>query len=245
MAQIKSKVGENLILGGVERIVFVPYVDGVKGATGFALDDVVADTTAISQDEAETNAIDCETRDEPIYENVTLGSYNFTCESANIDKDILEHALGFTVKGEGSTLKAYAPSSYRERWAEVEVQFQNGSSLVLPKIKLSSNIDASSLKTGIVRGIIGGTAYSAIVDGVETPFYVSGTHVNTVGGEASVEYYYKADSTAPTVNIGDSSATELTGWAKAGKDEIPNPTSGQKLYRADVVGGKVVSVITL
>ena len=245
MAQIKSKVGENLILGGVERIVFVPYVDGVKGATGFALDDVVADTTAISQDEAETNAIDCETRDEPIYENVTLGSYNFTCESANIDKDVLEHALGFTVKGEGSTLKAYAPSSYRERWAEVEVQFQNGSSLVLPKIKLSSNIDASSLKTGIVRGIIGGTAYSAIVDGVETPFYVSGSHVNTVGGEASAEYYYKADSESPTVNIGDSAETALTGWAKAGTNEIPTPTSGQKLYRADVVGGKVVSVITL
>lgn len=244
MAQIKSKVGENLILGGVERIVFVPYVDGVKGSTGFALDDVVADTTAISQDEAETNAIDCETRDEPIYENVTLGSYNFTCESANIDKDVLEHALGFTVKGEGSALKAYAPSSYREKWAEVEVQFQNGSSLVLPKIKLSSNIDASSLKTGIVRGIIGGTAYSTVVDGVETPFYVSGTHVNTVGGEASAEYYYKADSAAPSVSIGDE-ATTLSGWAKAGKDEIPTPTSGQKLYRADVVGGKVVSVITL
>ena len=244
MAQIKSKVGENLILGGVERIVFVPYVDGVKGATGFALDDVVADTTAISQDEAETNAIDCETRDEPIYENVTLGSYNFTCESANIDKDILEHALGFTVKGEGSTLKAYAPSSYRERWAEVEVQFQNGSSLVLPKIKLSSNIDASSLKTGIVRGIVGGTAYSTVIDGVETPFYVSGTHVNTVGGEASAEYYYKADSTAPTVSIGDE-ATTLSEWTKAGTDDIPTPTSGQKLYRADVVGGKVVSVITL
>ena len=245
MAQIKSKVGENLILGGVERIVFVPYVDGVKGATGFALDDVVADTTAISQDEAETNAIDCETRDEPIYENVTLGSYNFTCESANIDKDVLEHALGFTVKGEGSTLKAYAPSSYREKWAEVEVQFQNGSSLVLPKIKLSSNIDASSLKTGIVRGIIGGTAYSTVVDGVETPFYVSGTHVNTVGGEASAEYYYKADSTAPTVKVGDSASTALSDWTKAGTGDIPTPTSGQKLYRADVVGGKVVSVITL
>ena len=245
MAQIKSKVGENLILGGVERIVFVPYVDGVKGATGFALDDVVADTTSISQNEAETNAVDCETRDEPIYENVTLGSYNFSCESGNIDKDILQHALGFKVSGEGSTLKAYAPASYKELWAEVEIQFANGTSLVLPKVKLNSNIDASSLKTGIVRGIVGGTAYSTVVDGVETPFYVSGTHVNTVGGEASAEYYYKADSTAPTVNIGDSAATELTGWAKAGTNEIPTPTSGQKLYRADVVGGKVVSVITL
>ena len=245
MAQIKSKVGENLILGGVKRIVFVPYVDGTKGATGFALDDVVADTTSISQNEADTNAVDCETRDEPIYENVTLGSYTFNCESANIDKDILQHALCFKVSGEGLSFKAYAPSSYREKWAEVEVQFQNGSSLVLPKIKLSSNIDASSLKTGIVRGIIGGTAYSTVVDGVETPFYVSGSHVNTVGGEETAEYYYKADSVAPTVKVGDSASTALSDWTKAGTGEIPTPTSGQKLYRADVVGGKVVSVITL
>lgn len=245
MAQIKSKVGENWILGGVKRIVFVPYVDGVKGATGFALDDVVADTTSITQDEPETNAVDCETRDEPIYENVTLGSHKFSCESGNIDKDILQYALGYKVSGEGSSLKAYAPSSYSEHWAEVEVQFQNGSSIVVPKIKLSSNIDASSLKTGIVRGIISGTAYSTLVDGVETPLYVSGTHVNTVGGEASAEYYYKADSTAPTVKVGDSASTALSDWAKAGTNDIPTPTSGQKLYRADVVGGKVVSVITL
>ena len=51
---------------------------------------------------------------------------------------------------------------------------------MLPKIKLSSNIDASSLKTGVVRGIIGGTAYTTMVDGKETPFYVSGTVVNEV-----------------------------------------------------------------
>ena len=184
---IKSKIGDNLILGNVTRIVFVPWVKapetGVwsKGTAGFALDDVVADTTSITQDDPETNAVDCETRDEPIYENVTLGSYNFSCESGNIDKDILQNALGYKISGEGSTLKAYAPASYKELWAEVEVQFANGTSLVLPKVKLNSKIDASSLKTGIVRGIIGGTAYSTKVDGNDTPFYVSGAVVNKVG----------------------------------------------------------------
>ena len=183
---IKSKIGENLILGGVTRIVFVPWVKAQetnvwsKGTDGFSLDDVVADTTSITQDEPETNSVDCETRDEPIYENVTLGSYNFSCESGNIDKDILQNALGYKISGEGSTLKAYAPASYKELWAEVEVQFANGASLVLPKVKLSSNIDASSLKTGIVRGIISGTAYSTNVDGNDTPFYVSGAVVNKV-----------------------------------------------------------------
>ena len=186
---IKSKIGDNLILGGVTRIVFVPWtkaeVTGVwsKGTAGFALDDVVADTTSITQDDPETNAVDCETRDEPIYENVTLGSYNFSCESGNIDKDILQNALGYKISGEGSTLKAYAPASYKELWAEIEVQFSNGTSLVLPKVKLNSKIDASSLKTGIVRGIIGGTAYSTKVDGNDTPFYVSGAVVNKVGEE--------------------------------------------------------------
>ena len=184
---IKSKIGDNLILGGVTRIVFVPWVKTPetnvwsKGTAGFALDDVVADTTSITQDDPETNAVDCETRDEPIYENVTLGSYNFSCESGNIDKDILQNALGYKISGEGSTLKAYAPASYKELWAEVEVQFANGTSLVLPKVKLNSKIDASSLKTGIVRGIIGGTAYSTKVDGNDTPFYVSGAVVNKVG----------------------------------------------------------------
>ena len=186
---IKSKIGDNLILGGVTRIVFVPWtkaeVTGVwsKGTAGFALDDVVADTTSITQDDPETNAVDCETRDEPIYENVTLGSYNFSCESGNIDKDILQNALGYKISGEGSTLKAYAPASYKELWAEIEVQFANGTSLVLPKVKLNSKIDASSLKTGIVRGIIGGTAYSTKVDDNDTPFYVSGAVVNKVGEE--------------------------------------------------------------
>ena len=183
---IKSKIGDNLILGGVKRIVFVPWVKDpetnvwAKGTDGFSLDDIVADTTSISQDDPETNAVDCETRDEPIYENVTLGSYNFSCESGNIDKDILKDGLGYNVSGDGPTFKAYAPASYKELWAEVEVQFANGSSLVLPKVKLSSKIDASSLKTGIVRGVISGTAYSTNVDGNDTPFYVSGAVVNEV-----------------------------------------------------------------
>ena len=185
---IKSKIGDNLILGGVTRIVFVPWVKTPetnvwsKGTDGFALDDVVADTTSITQDEPETNAVDCETRDEPVHESTTIGIIKFSCESGNIDQDILQHALGYKVSGEGSAFKAYAPASYKELWAEIEVQFTNGSSLVLPKVKINSNIDASSLKTGIVRGIIGGTAYSTKVDGNDTPFYVSGTAVNKVTG---------------------------------------------------------------
>jgi len=189
MATATSKIGQNLIFAGLNRIVFVPWVAGsdgklVKGSTGFCLDDVVADTTTVQQDDPETNATECETRDEPIIENITLGSYTFSCESANIDADILEHCLGYIVKkGEGAAITAaYAPASYSEKFAEIELQFKNGMSIVLPKIKLASKLDASSLKTGIVRGIISGTAYSTTVEGAddETPIYVSATAVNTV-----------------------------------------------------------------
>ncbi|MBQ0073129.1 MAG: hypothetical protein KBT34_02920 [Prevotella sp.] len=193
MANIKSMIGKDKVLSGVERIVFVPWEqdedtgDWAKADSGFALDSIVADTTTISQDEAETNAIDCETRDEPIVENITLGSYQFSCESASVAPEILEHCLGFTVvKDSGGKLTAaYAPATYQERWAEVEIMFKQGYSMVLPKIKLSSNIDGSSLKTGVPRGIISGTAYTTQVKGAddktyETPFYMSGTPVNTI-----------------------------------------------------------------
>lgn len=186
MANVISKIGDNLILAGVERIVFVPWIKDEegkwsKGDKGFCLDDVVADTTSIAQDDPETNAIDCETRDEPIVENITQGAYQFSCESANIDGDILKECLGFTVSGKGKTLKAYAPATYKEVWAEVEIQFNDGTSMVLPKVKMNSKIDASSLKTGIPRGVIGGTAYTTLVDeNVETPFYMSGSPVNEV-----------------------------------------------------------------
>lgn len=187
MATAKDKIGSNLIFAGLERIIFVPWVktEGVwaKGTTGFCLDDVVADTTAVTQEDNEVNSVECETRDEPITENITLGARNFTCESANLDADILEHCLGFIVTKTGDKITAaYAPAVYQERWAEIELQFQNGYSLVLPKVKLSSTIDASSLKTGVVRGIVSGTCYSTqVAEGITTSYYVSGEKVNTVG----------------------------------------------------------------
>lgn len=197
MGKYKSTMANPLILGGVQRIVFMPWEKGEDGEwkkseTGYALDNIVADTTSITQDEPETNAIDCETRDEPIYENITLGSYQFSAESGDISKEILETVLGYTVKGTGTTLRAFAPATYAERWGEIEIQFSNKTSLVVPKLKMSASIDASSLKTGIVRGIIKGTAYSVPAvdasgsevtdeDGnkVYTPFYASGSWIHT------------------------------------------------------------------
>lgn len=161
-------------LGGVTKILLTPYDGDTKGSTTYSLDNIVADTTAISQDEATTNTIDCETRDEPIFENITLGSYTFTAESGDVQDIILTNCFGFT-KGTSGSL--YAPTTYKEIWAEIEVVFGDKGSLVCPKVKLSGNVDASTLKTGMVRAVINGTCYTTKVTNgsdtpVDTPFYV-------------------------------------------------------------------------
>lgn len=162
-------------LGGVTEILLTPYSGGKKGETTYSLDNIVSDTTSITQEEPTTNEIECETRDEPLFENTTLGSYSISLESADIQEIILTNCMGF--KKDNTNGNLYAPATYKEIWAELEVVFGDKGSLVCPKVKLKSNIDASSLKTGIVRGIIGGTCYSAsVMQGdkstpIVTPFY--------------------------------------------------------------------------
>lgn len=166
-------------LGGVTQIILTPYTDGSKGATSYSLDNIVADTTSITQEEPTTNTVDCETRDEPIFENITLGRYTFSAESGDIQDIVLTNCFGF-VKGASGSL--YAPSTYKEIWAEIEVVFGDKGSLVCPKVKMSGNIDASSLKTGMVRGVISGSCYSVSITAeasgqgstttpITTPFY--------------------------------------------------------------------------
>ena len=173
------------------RILVTPYVKGandvlVKGSTSYALDNVVADSTSITQDDAERNEIACETRDENIYEAITLGKYQFTCDNADWQEDLVVNILGFK-KANG---KLYAPSSYVERFAEIEIQFSNPSdtenykgSVVLPKVLLSSSATMESLKTNLGTMTVAGTAYSVeMEDGEETvtsPLYISDTPINT------------------------------------------------------------------
>lgn len=169
-------------LGGVTQIILTPYTDGSKGSTSYSLDNIVADTTSITQEEPTTNTVDCETRDEPIFENITLGRYTFSAESGDIQDIVLTNCFGF-VKGASGSL--YAPSTYKEIWAEIEVVFGDKGSLVCPKVKMSGNIDASSLKTGMVRGVISGSCYSVSITTEASGAGSSDTPLST-------PFYYKA-----------------------------------------------------
>lgn len=160
----------------VTQILVTPYdEDGVAlGQTAYQMDNIVADSTSLTQDDPETNEIACETRDEPVDTVTTLGSYQFTTNSADIQKELLTGVMGFVE--DTSTKILYAPASYKDFFAEVRLKFENGDSLVLPKVKLNNKIEATTLKTGLVQAVISGTAFSVekTINGSpkQTPFYV-------------------------------------------------------------------------
>lgn len=168
------------------RILFTPYEGDALGTDTYALDNVIADSTSITQDEAERNEIACETRDENIYEAITLGSYQFTCDNADWQDVLVKAVLGFT--DNGGILAA--PASYVENYAQIELQFGDPKdtkgyrgSVVLPRVLMSSSATMESLKTSTGNMTVAGTAYSWEVgtgeNKVLTPFYISPTPVTT------------------------------------------------------------------
>lgn len=168
---------EPLIFGGVTEIVLTPYnVAGTElGSDDYILDNIVADSTTITQEENTNNPIEAETKDEPLYENITLGSYTFASNSGDIQPAILTGVFGFTKGTDTSADVFYAPTTYKPVWVKVQVKFGDTGTLVCPKVKLSCRINASSLKTGIVQGEITGTCYAGKVGtGSElSPFYIT------------------------------------------------------------------------
>lgn len=178
------------ILTGVKHIYFTPWT-GTGGTTApsstdrYELTNIIADSVAISQDDPETSTIDSETRDEPIIESIKNGNYTVTMDSADINFDILETCLGFSKIGSTTTLAAAAPAAYSKKFVMVEILFDD-TALVLPRILLTSKIDASSLKTNVAKGTLSGTAYSAAVTvgsettAVDTPFFVTTVSSGTI-----------------------------------------------------------------
>ncbi len=169
------------------RVIITPFNGDSKGTDSYALDSIVADSTSITQDDAERNEIACETRDENLYESITLGRYQFTTSNADWQDPLVTAILGFTKEGD----KLYAPASYVERFAEVEIQFGDANdtanyrgSVVLPKVLLSSSATMESLKTSLGTMTVAGTAYSQEFDTTDggkiiSPYYISTTAVTS------------------------------------------------------------------
>lgn len=174
------------------HIIVRPFTSaGKAGDEYYDLDDVVRDTTSISQDENDTTDVERETSDTPILSIVTTGKYQFAAEVADTQADVLSALCGFTKDTDG---KIYAPSGYKLMYCEVAVVFDNAdgttyTALILPKLQLNSKTTIESLNTNLAKVALAGTGQLievTLADGVtkrKTPFLIDPNYTLPVNGK--------------------------------------------------------------
>lgn len=143
-----------------------------KGTSTYMLDEVIRDTTTISQEDPTENKIENEFSSAPIINTVTLGSYTFSAEVADMSPELLKLLCGYTV--DSNNEKAYAPSTYAPLYAEIALVFSAAGgkyiAAVLPKVQLNSKATLDSLSSSMGRITLAGTGLNATIDGKQTPF---------------------------------------------------------------------------
>ena len=151
--------------------------DSTPLGTSYILEDVIEDTTSISQDDNNTTDIECETSDSPVVSIVKIGKYQVSAEVGDTQSAILKDLCDFTADTSGN--KVYAPSVYRKKYAKFDVVFKTGdntySAFVVPKLQLNSKLMIESLNSNLGRVSLAGTAQDVVVTigekKVRTPFY--------------------------------------------------------------------------
>ena len=150
-----------------------------KGSDVYFLDEVIRDTTTISQEDPTENKIENEFGSAPILNNVQLGSYTFSAEVADMQPELLAKLCGY-IKGTTNQDTVYAPSTYVPVYAEIALVFKLGENryvaAVMPKVQLNSKATFDSLSTSMGRITLAGTGLNLEVsDGNikrSTPFYI-------------------------------------------------------------------------
>lgn len=154
-----------------------PFTDAnTRGAKTYQMEDIIRDSTGVNQDDAEENRIENEYGSAPIANNVKSGSFTFTTQVADMQKDLLKDICGFDVDTVSS--KAYAPATYKEVFAEIALVFQVGVSkyvaAILPKVQLNPKTVFESFSSSIGNITINGIGYNmSVTDGdnnYTTPF---------------------------------------------------------------------------
>ena len=165
--------------------------DGTPTGDAYVLEDVVEDTTSISQDDNETTDIECETSDSPIVSVVKLGKWQVAAEIGDTQAALLQGLCGFVNDETGK--KVYAPSSYKKKYVKFDIVFTNEdgttySAYVVPKLQLNSKLTIESLNTNLGRIALAGTAQNVKITVGEkdymVPFYVDLNYTLPAGDAA-------------------------------------------------------------
>ena len=161
-----------------DALYVTPFSGDSRGTTTYKLTEVIRDTTTISQEDPTENKIENEFGSAPILNNVQLGSYTFSAEVADMQKDLLVALCGY-IEGETEG-RTFAPSTYTPVYAEIVLAFKTGDNkyvaAVMPKVQLNSKATFDSLSTSMGRITLAGTGLNiSVTDGSgkkETPFYI-------------------------------------------------------------------------
>lgn len=143
----------------------------------YIIEDVIEDTTAITQDNNSSTRIECETSDSPVIEIVTQGAWSIAAEIGDTQHTLLEKFAGFIY--DSTTGRSYAPSTYKPIYAKFDIVYKDGAdnfvAYVAPKVQLNSKILIESLSSNLGRISLAGTPkdITVTVNGksVKTPFY--------------------------------------------------------------------------
>lgn len=157
----------------------------------FIFDEVVRDSTTISQDDNDTTTIENEFSDDPILEIVSLGKFQLEAEVADVQKDLLVNFGNYVY--DSTAKKVYSPAAYVKSYAKIDLVFKNGTdaegndtyvALTVPKLQLNSQLLCESLNSNLVRLKLAGTAKSVAL---------------TVNGKTrKTSAYYNESYTMPT-----------------------------------------------
>lgn len=157
--------------------------DSPAGDT-FIFDEVVRDTTTISQDDNDSTTIENEFSDDPILDIVSLGKFQFAAEVADIQKDVLQNFANYTY--DATAKKLFAPAAYQKTYVKIDLVFKNGTddggddkymSICIPKLQLNSRLLVESMNSNIARLNLAGTATSVALTAndktIKTAAYVN------------------------------------------------------------------------
>lgn len=126
--------------------------DGVAAGDVYLLENVIRDTTTITQDDPDETKIERETNDIPIDYIMSLGDYSFEAEVADLSSTMLKALAGWTVNSDGSS---YAPVVYTDKYVQVDIVLPKSDgtyiAIQLYKLKLSSSLLVEALNTNVGR----------------------------------------------------------------------------------------------
>lgn len=128
------------------------------GAETFDIIDIVGDTLSFTPDDNTVNSKEAEFKDDPLFENITLGKYQFAGTCIDFQNVVMKAIYGWETDTAGN---AYAPVGYTDKFATIEIGFRNEDVVVVaPKVKMNSKATFANFKTGSSEGTMAGTAYS-------------------------------------------------------------------------------------